>query len=97
MADPDWVAAWQELHGVHHLKSATYGTDEDALQNFVDVARVAGLPVCLYPALRMVEKLSRASHMIGRGDSRYVEEFMDVASLALCAEALRRREEGWGR
>ena len=94
MSDPNWVQAWQELLGLHELKSGGYGTGADPLANFTGVASVAQEPSFLYPCRRAVEKLTRVESLVKQerfGELR--EEFMDIASLMLCAEALRRRSE----
>lgn len=90
--DPLWLEAHAELVAVHEEKSGGYGTGQDALANFTGVASVSQEPSFLYPCRRAVEKLTRVESLVKQG--RYDElgeEFMDVASLMLCAEALRRR------
>lgn len=89
--DSDWLDAHAELRALHVRKSATYGTDTDRFENFSAVAEANGQPPEYYVAERMLEKLTRAFNMIRAGDSRAVKEWLDLASLALCAEALRRR------
>jgi hypothetical protein len=89
--DPAWMDAHRELRELHIRKSATYGRDDDPLRNFTAVAEVTGKPPEYYVALRMVEKLVRTLNMIDAGDGDSVKEWPDLASLALCGEALRRR------
>mgnify|MGYP001606125155 FL=1 len=90
MGDPNWLQAWEELCPLHLSKSSTYGTAADPLSNFTQVAAQTGNPAEWYVAERMLEKLHRAFNIM-RSDPSAVEEWPDIASLALCAEALRRR------
>lgn len=91
--DHDWFSAWEELLPLHCEKSATYGDAGDRLSNFTRLAQEIGhgQPPERYVAERMFEKLHRALNMLDRGDGALVKEWPDLASLALCAEALRRR------
>jgi hypothetical protein len=89
--DPLWIEAHAELAALHERKSATYGTDQEKFSNFIAVATVTGRPPELYIAERMIEKLTRTVNMIQAGDAQAVKEWPDLASLALCAEAIRRR------
>ena len=89
--DPNWLAAHRELEALHREKSATYGTTTDPLANFTDVAHLTGHVPERYALERLVEKASRALHMINAGNGWGVKEYPDMASLALCCEALRRR------
>lgn len=89
--DPHWRDAHDALFRLHIEKSATYGTSRDRFANFTDVAHLTGSVPELYPLLRVIEKASRAVHMIGNGQARGVAEYPDIASLALCCEALRAR------
>lgn len=89
--DPDWLEAHAELLALHREKSSTYGTKADPLANFSESAGFLG-QAAEYPVLvRMFDKLSRALHMLEAGRANEVKEWPDLASLALCAEALRRR------
>lgn len=90
-ADQGWLEAYDDLHDLHVEKASTYGTDEDALANYVEASAVADLPAEFTPWLRIVEKAARAVNMIRQGRGDECEEAMDVAALALGAEALRRR------
>lgn len=90
-ADPDWYATWATLGELHVEKSATYGDDRDRFRNFSDVAALKDeLPVEAVLG-RIVEKASRALTMIRAGRELDVGEYPDMASLALIAEALRRK------
>lgn len=89
--DPNWLAAYDELRALHIEKSSTYGTDADRLANFTAVAAVTCGHDEKYVLERIIEKSVRALHMLGSGRADQVKEYKDIASLALCAEALRRR------
>ena len=89
--DRRWHAAHAELRKLHVNKSSTYGTDEDPLANFTAVAAKNGQPPEFYALERIEEKLTRAMNMIRAGKAGAVKEYPDIASLALCAEALLRR------
>ena len=89
--DPNWHDAHDELKALHVRKSATYGTDSDPLANFTEVAKIAGHDPERYVLLRIVEKCARALHMLDIDEAEAVKEYPDIASLALCGEALRRR------
>ncbi len=88
---PSIMAIHDELLAVHEEKSATYGTDEDRLANFTVTAESLGMDWEAVPIIRMFEKLVRAANMLENGQAADIEEYTDIASLALCAEALRRR------
>ena len=91
IGDFRWKEAHAELLNLHLEKSSTYGTKHDQLANFTQAAEILGKPD-EYPVLvRMLDKISRAAHMIEQGKADQVKEWPDLASLALCAEALRRR------
>jgi hypothetical protein len=89
--DPLWREAHGDLMALHLSKSATYGSDDDRLANLVEVAKVSGDAPERYALLRITEKVRRALNMLESGRFGEIEEFMDIAGLALCAEALRRR------
>ena len=90
--DPDWLEAHSELVDVHREKSGGYGTGDDALANFTAIAALTGEPAWRYPRRRALEKLARMESLESQGRiDELEEEHMDVASLMLCAEALRRR------
>lgn len=89
--DPDWHDAHRELGDLHVEKSSTYGNGADPLANFTTLAAVAEQAPERYVLERIVEKCVRALNMIDAGDAVVVQEYPDIASLGLCAEALRRR------
>lgn len=91
MSDPGWIGGWRELKHMHQRKSSTYGDDAEPLANFTKLATLTGAVPERYALERLVEKSVRALHMIDAGDADGVAEYPDIASLALCAEALRRR------
>lgn len=91
--DPDWLAVWESLLSLHIEKSSGYGTGDDPLANFGLVSELTGLPAFVYPLLRSQEKIARCWSLYVKGDiDALSEEFKDIASLMLCAEALRRRQ-----
>lgn len=85
------MEAHAELRALHVEKSSTYGTDDDPLANFSESAVMLGKPAEYAVLVRILDKASRAVHMIDAGSADDVKEWPDIASLALCAEALRRR------
>lgn len=89
--DPDWLRAHAELAKLHREKSATYGTKADSLANFTESSVWLNRPPEYAVLVRILDKASRALHMIDAGRADAVAEWPDLASLALCAEALRRR------
>ncbi len=90
--DPDWLEVYTGLLRLHCEKSAGYGTGDDRLANFTAVAGISGDPGFLYPMRRSVEKLARCESLYRQGKfSDLAEEFTDIASLMICAEAMRRR------
>lgn len=91
MSDPLWFEAWEALGELHERKSSTYGSPDDPLRNFTEVGDLTGEPAERYALLRIVEKATRALNMIDAGDADAVKEYPDMASLALCCEALRLR------
>ena len=90
---PGYLRLLDELRGLHKVKSGGYGTGSDPMANFTAVAAVTGEPRYLYPVLRSIEKLTRviSLHASGRV-AELGEEFLDVSSLLLCAEAMRRED-----
>ena len=92
-ADPLWREAWSELFGLHSEKARTYGTDADLLANYVETSEAVGEPDEFTPALRIHEKLIRALNLIRDGRADECDEWMDIAALALGAEALKRRRQ----
>ena len=90
---PDYLDAVAELRNLHLLKSGGYGTPEDRFANFTAVANATGEPRYLYPVLRAVEKLARVMSLHAQGRTGELEEeFMDVASLLICATAVLRED-----
>lgn len=89
--DPGWIEVHDELLELHLEKSSTYGVDEEKFANYIAVAETTGDAPELYVAQRMIEKLTRTVNQIKAGDAVEVKEWPDLASLAICAEALRRR------
>ena len=88
--DPTYLALLNELRALHLDKSSSYGTPADPLANFRAVSQVTGAHPARYGLERIVEKATRAIHLIDAGRADEVEECLDVAGLALCAESLRR-------
>jgi hypothetical protein len=89
--DPTYLGLLEELRQLHFEKSAGYGTAADPLENFNTVAAHSGEPAFVYPVRRAVEKLGRWASLYAQGRLEELgEEHLDVASLLLCAEALRR-------
>ena len=91
--DPWWVEAHEMLLQLHKDKSRYYGNDDDRLANFTLVATATGKHPALYPTLRIIEKAQRVVEMIEAEEYTEIEEFMDIAGLALCAEVLNMRQE----
>ncbi len=88
---PQMVSIHDELRELHLDKSSTYGTEDDALANFVETADAEDREPESVVLTRILEKSFRALHMIKSGNVEAIKEWPDIASLALCAEALRRR------
>ena len=89
--DSGWLAVWEELRDLHEAKAADYGTDTDALDNYVRASEAIGEPDEFTCWLRILEKAHRALNLIRAGRAQDNHEGPDVAALALGAEALRRR------
>ena len=96
----NWTCIWgrgclgihDELVDVHVQKSKGYGNGTDPLANYTAVGAINGRPPYMYAVDRIIEKLTRVQSLEAQGRTDELEEeFKDVASLALCAEALRRR------
>jgi hypothetical protein len=91
-SDPVYVQLLDELLDLHYTKSAGYGTGSDPLANFTAIAAASGEPAWRYPRRRALEKLARIESLEHQGRILELEEeHLDVASLMLCAEVLRRR------
>jgi hypothetical protein len=90
---PEYLKAADELKRLHLLKSGGYGTARDAFANFSAVGVMTGQVRYVYPVHRAIEKLTRCVSLLAQGrDGELGEEFLDVASLMLCAEAMRRED-----
>ena len=81
----------RELAALHVEKSASYGSAEDPLANYTRTAELVGEPDEYVCWLRIIEKATRAINLIRAGRASDNEEGLDVAALAVGAEALRRR------
>ena len=58
----------------------------------IAIAALTGEPAWVYPRRRAIEKLARMESLEKQGRTDELEEeHKDVASLMICAEALRRR------
>lgn len=80
-----------ELKHLHCRKSATYGTELDALANYTATSEQLGEPPEYTAMVRIIEKLERAKNLIRSGRANDVKDWPDIAGLAIGAEALRRR------
>ena len=89
--DPGWLDVYDELLPLHVDKAGTYGNEADQLANYVETSRAAGMPDEFTCWLRIHEKAVRALNMLRSGQADDCQEGVDVAALALGAEALRRR------
>lgn len=89
--DPGWLEVYGELGDLHVSKAADYGTDDDALANYVLTSEAVGQPDEFTCWLRIHEKVIRALNLIRDGRANDNLEGPDVAALAIGAEALRRR------
>ncbi len=78
---------------MHTRKADKYGTDDDALANYVIASAVIGEADEFTPALRILEKIVRALNELKSGGADDCEEWPDIAALAIGAEALRRRRQ----
>jgi len=89
--DLGWLEVHAELGGLHVSKARDYGTDQDALANYVLTSEAVGEPDEFTCWLRIHEKCVRALNLIRAGRADENLEGVDVAALAIGAEALRRR------
>lgn len=90
--DPDWLSAWRQLHHIHVEKADGYGNDADKLDNYVKTSEAVHQPDEFTPMVRIHEKLIRCINLVDAGRANELEEeWLDIAALALGAEALRRR------
>lgn len=87
---PGYLSLLDDLRFLHLEKSGGYGTGDDPFANFTAVAELSGEPRYLYAILRSIEKLTRCLSLHAQGRIEELrEEFLDVAGLNLCAEAMR--------
>jgi hypothetical protein len=91
IADKGWLDVYDVLLDLHTDKASTYGSDRDALANYVETSAAVGQPPEYTCWLRIMEKAQRALNMILSVQGDECEEGLDVAALAIAAEALRRR------
>jgi hypothetical protein len=90
---PEYLALLDEIGALHRLKSGGYGTGADPFANFTAVANMTGQPRYLYPVHRSIEKLTRVLSLHEQDrKTELEEEFLDVASLLLCAAAMLRED-----
>lgn len=89
--DPGWIQVHAELADLHVEKARDYGTDDDALANYVLTSAVVEQADEYTCWLRIHEKTVRALNLIRSGRADENLEGADVAALAIGAEALRRR------
>lgn len=91
---PIYLELLDEIRKLHKTKSSGYGVSKDPFANFTTVANLTNTPRFYYAILRAQEKLARCFSLYQQG--RYAElgeEFLDNASLFLCAEAMRREDD----
>jgi hypothetical protein len=93
LGHPEYLALVDDILQLHKDKSAGYGTGADPMANFTAVAELTGQPRYLYPVHRSIEKLTRVLSLHAQGRTAELEEeFVDVASLLLCAAAVLRED-----
>lgn len=79
------------LKELHASKSAGYGSDDDCMANFNNVATFSKRPAFMYALDRIVEKVTRAYNLESNGRLDQVEEeLLDICLLAALSEAMRR-------
>jgi hypothetical protein len=79
LGHPEYLALVDDILQLHKDKSA--------------VAELTGQPRYLYPVHRSIEKLTRVLSLHAQGRTAELEEeFVDVASLLLCAAAVLRED-----
>jgi hypothetical protein len=86
--DEHWLEAHAALPALHADKSGTYGVEGDRFANFTALARVTGAVPERYAVERLLEKATRALHMIDAALANDVREYPDIASLGLVCHAL---------
>lgn len=90
-ADPGFRQVHRELLNLHIEKAAGYGTDDEPFANYIAASQTVGEPDEFTCWLRILEKATRALNLIRAGRANDNMEGVDVAALAIGAEALRRR------
>ena len=90
---PGYREVLHELRDLHAVKSGGYGTGDDPFANFTAVARLTGQERYYYPVQRAIEKLTRVMSLHAQARTGELEEeFLDVASLLVCATAMLRED-----
>lgn len=90
---PEYLRLLDALRALHLRKSGGYGTGQDPFANFTAVAQARNQPRFVYAVDRAQEKLTRVYSLLAQGRlDELGEEFEDLASLFLCAEAMRRSD-----
>ena len=86
---PQFLKLVDEMRDLHVVKSGGYGTGDDPFANFTAVSAVTGRARYEYPPERIVEKVTRLNSLVAQGrTSELLEEFKDIAGLALCGAAM---------
>lgn len=90
---PGYKLLVAELLRLHVEKSGGYGNGADPFANYTAVASAKGQPRFIYPLDRTCEKTTRCYSLIEQGRfDELEEEFLDMASLMLCAAAMLRED-----
>lgn len=90
---PGYLQLLDELRQLHLVKSAGYGTTVDPFANFTMLARARGQARFMYPLERDYEKSVRCFNLVTQHRIDDLEtEFLDKASLMLCATAMLRED-----
>lgn len=89
--DPGWHTVHTELAALHIEKSNGYGREDEPLANYIETSQAVGEPDEFACWFRIYEKTIRALNLIRAGRANENLEGVDVAALAIGAEALRRR------
>lgn len=89
--DPGFLDVYGELLDLHVSKASGYGTVAEPLANYIETSQAVGEPDEYTCWLRIHEKCVRALNLIRAGRANDNTEGVDVAALAIGAEALRRR------
>ncbi len=91
--DPGWHTIVREMSELHVEKSDGYGRPDEPLSNYIETSEAVGEPDEYACWFRIHEKTIRALNLIRAGRADENKEGVDVASLAIAAEALRRRRD----